>query len=144
MSTNKALLSEVLKRIEILEKKVEKLSTKEESSTKSKKDQVLEIERNLSLWSEKFPGINIRAELEKMLDWLKANNKRKKDYKAFFRNWLRKASNDLGVKAPQEEKIKYIFGCQESSCKTVESPYKDMYYFCSICNQQKIVIDKKR
>jgi hypothetical protein len=144
MSTNKALLSEVLKRIEILEKKVEKLSTKEESSTKSKKDQVLEIERNLSLWSEKFPGINIRAELEKMLDWLKANNKRKKDYKAFFRNWLRKASSDLGVKAPQEEKIKYIFGCQESSCKTVESPYKDMYYFCSICNQQKIVIDKKR
>jgi len=105
MSTNKALLSEVLKRIEILEKKVEKLSTKEESSTKSKKDQVLEIERNLSLWSEKFPGINIRAELEKMLDWLKANNKRKKDYKAFFRNWLRKASSDLGVKAPQEEKI---------------------------------------
>jgi hypothetical protein len=105
---------------------------------------VLEIERNLSLWSEKFPGINIRAELEKMLDWLKANNKRKKDYKAFFRNWLRKASSDLGVKAPQEEKIKYIFGCQESSCKTVESPYKDMYYFCSICNQQKIVIDKKR
>jgi len=144
MSTNKALLSEVLKRIEILEKKVEKLSIKEESSTKSKKDQVLEIERNLSLWSEKFPGINIRAELEKMLDWLKANNKRKKDYKAFFRNWLRKASSDLGVKAPQEEKIKYIFGCQESSCKTVESPYKDMYYFCSICNQQKIVIDKKR
>ena len=144
MSTNKALLSEVLKRIEILEKKVEKLSTKEQSSTKSKKDQVLEIERNLSLWSEKFPGINIRAELEKMLDWLKANNKRKKDYKAFFRNWLRKASSDLGVKAPQEEKIKYIFGCQESSCKTVESPYKDMYYFCSICNQQKIVIDKKR
>jgi hypothetical protein len=144
MSTNKALLSEVLKRIEILEKKVERLSTKEESSTKSKKDQVLEIERNLSLWSEKFPGINIRAELEKMLDWLKANNKRKKDYKAFFRNWLRKASSDLGVKAPQEEKIKYIFGCQESSCKTVESPYKDMYYFCSICNQQKIVIDKKR
>jgi len=144
MSTNKALLSEVLKRIEILEKKVEKLSIEEESSTKSKKDQVLEIERNLSLWSEKFPGINIRAELEKMLDWLKANNKRKKDYKAFFRNWLRKASSDLGVKAPQEEKIKYIFGCQESSCKTVESPYKDMYYFCSICNQQKIVIDKKR
>lgn len=144
MSTNKALLSEVLKRIEILEKKVEKLSTKEESSTKSKKDQVLEIERNLSLWSEKFPGINIRAELEKMLDWLKANNKRKKDYKAFFRNWLRKASSDLGVKAPQEEKIKYIFGCQESSCKTVESPYKDMYYFCSVCNKQKIVIDKKR
>ena len=144
MSTNKALLSEVLKRIEILEKKVEKLSTKEESSTKSKKDQVLEIERNLSLWSEKFPGINIREELEKMLDWLKANNKRKKDYKAFFRNWLRKASSDLGVKAPQEEKIKYIFGCQESSCKTVESPYKDMYYFCSVCNKQKIVIDKKR
>jgi len=134
----------LLSRIEKLENRLEILDPKSKNSLPGKSLQISDIEQNLELWSKKFPGINVKIELEKMLDWLSANNKRKKDYKAFFRNWLRKASSDLGNNVPQEEKIKYIFGCQESNCKTIESPYKDMYYFCSICNQQKIVIDKKR
>jgi hypothetical protein len=137
-------LSDILRRLEVLEKKLEKLSLKDTNPTKSKKNQIFEIEQNMPLWSQKFPGIDIGEELEKMLDWLKANNKRKKDYKAFFRNWLRKASAGLSKSVSLEDKIKYIFGCPESECQTIESPYKDMYYFCSTCKKQKIVINKKR
>ena len=144
MPLEKTDLSDILRRLEVLEKKLEKLSLKDTNPTKSKKNQIFEIEQNMSLWSQKFPGIDIGEELEKMLDWLKANNKRKKDYKAFFRNWLRKASAGLSKSVSLEDKIKYIFGCPESKCQTIESPYKDMYYFCSTCKKQKIVINKKR
>ena len=144
MPLEKTDLSDILRRLEVLEKKLEKLALKDTNPAKSKKNQILEIEQNMSLWSQKFPGIDIGEELEKMLDWLKANNKRKKDYKAFFRNWLRKASAGLSKSVSLEDKIKYIFGCPESDCQTIESPYKDMYYFCSTCKKQKIVLDKNR
>ena len=58
-------------------------------------------------WSKKFPSVDIEFELAKMLDWLKANNKRKKDYKAFFRNWLRKTSNSMEVN--KEGQIIHMF-----------------------------------
>lgn len=135
---------DLLLRIEVLEKRLEKLDPKSKNSLPGKSLQIADIKQNLLQWSEKFPGVNVKEELEKMLDWLSANNKRKKDYKAFFRNWLRKASTGLNKNASLEEKIKYIFGCPESNCQTIESPYKDMYYFCSTCKKQKIVLDKNR
>lgn len=43
---------------------------------------------------QQFPGVNIKLELDKMFDWLTANGKVYKDYKAFARNWLRRAEKD--------------------------------------------------
>ena len=36
-----------------------------------------------------FPDKDVNLEIQKMVDWLKANGKRKKNYRAFARNWLR-------------------------------------------------------
>ncbi len=38
-----------------------------------------------------FQGVNVVEEIEKMKDWAAASGKRKKDYVAFARTWLRKA-----------------------------------------------------
>lgn len=45
-----------------------------------------------------FPNHDIKEEVEKMKDWCAANGKTKKDYKAFARNWLRKADPVLNKK----------------------------------------------
>ena len=48
----------------------------------------------------KFPAVDIDYELEKARDWLLSTGKRKKDYEAFFRNWLREAKPN-----PQKEEV---------------------------------------
>ena len=40
----------------------------------------------------------VQRELDTMQDWLKSTGKKYKDYKAFARNWLRRRSDDKGVK----------------------------------------------
>ena len=78
-----------------------------------------------------------------MLDWLQANQKRKKDYKAFFRNWLRKASNSIEKEV--QDVYRYIYGCStDKNCKHQESEYKDMVIFCNKCNTQKKIIKSVR
>ena len=91
----KADINTLLKRIEILEKRLDKLDPVAKRNLPSKKDQIDDIKKNIDEWSQKFPSVDIEFELLKMLDWLQANQKRKKDYKAFFRNWLRKSSNSI-------------------------------------------------
>lgn len=54
---------------------------------------------------EKFPDKDIPLELEKMKDWLAANGRRKQDYKAFARNWLR---NENFSAKQHEQKIAVI------------------------------------
>ena len=85
----------LLKRIEALETRLDKLDPISKRKLPNKKDQISDIKNNLDEWAQKFPSVDIEFELLKMLDWLQANQKRKKDYKAFFRNWLRKASNSI-------------------------------------------------
>ena len=85
----------LLERIEALESRLDKLDPVSKRKLPSKKDQISDIKNNLDEWAQKFPSVDIEFELLKMLDWLQANQKRKKDYKAFFRNWLRKASNSI-------------------------------------------------
>jgi hypothetical protein len=99
--------------------------------------------KNLDEWAQKFPSVDIEFELLKMLDWLQANQKRKKDYKAFFRNWLRKASNSIEKEV--QDVYRYIYGCStDQSCKHQESEYKDMVIFCNKCNSQKKIIKSVR
>ena len=97
MVNKKVDLNDLIKRIDDLEGRLEKLDPISKRKLPSKKDQIKNIKDNRDEWSEKFPSVDIEFELAKMLDWLKANNKRKKDYKAFFRNWLRKSSNTMEV-----------------------------------------------
>ena len=78
-----------------------------------------------------------------MLDWLKANQKRKKDYRAFFRNWLRKSSNSIEKNV--QDVYRYIYGCKNNKdCKHQESEYKDMVIFCKQCDSQKKIIKSIR
>ena len=101
-------LNALLDRIEALELRIEKLDPTSKRKLPSKKEQIENIKSNLEEWSQKFPTLDIEFELLKMLDWLQANQKRKKDYKAFFRNWLRKASNSIEKEV--QDVYRYIYG----------------------------------
>ena len=74
----------LLERIEALESRLDKLDPVSKRKLPSKKDQISDIKNNLDEWAQKFPSADIEFELLKMLDWLQANQKRKKDYKAFL------------------------------------------------------------
>ena len=89
MKNKKVNLNDILERISELEARIDKIAPIGKKDLPPKKDQIKDIKENIEEWSKKFPSVDIEFELAKMLDWLKANNKRKKDYKAFFRNWLR-------------------------------------------------------
>lgn len=55
-------------------------------------------EEDLKEFVEKFKLLNsdkIKTEAEKAFNWLKANGKAKKDYKAYLRNWLAKRNEQL-------------------------------------------------
>ena len=133
----------VIERIEALESRLDKLDPVSRKKLPSKKDQISDIKNNLDEWAQKFPSVDIEFELLKMLDWLQANQKRKKDYKAFFRNWLRKASNSIEKEV--QDVYRYIYGCStDKNCKHQESEYKDMVIFCNKCNSQKKIIKSVR
>ena len=139
----KADINTLLKRIEILEKRLDKLDPVAKRKLPSKKDQIDDIKNNIDEWSQKFPSVDIEFELLKMLDWLQANQKRKKDYKAFFRNWLRKSSNSIEKEV--QDLYRYVYGCKnDENCKQHESEYKDMVIFCEKCNEQKRIIKSVR
>ena len=97
-----------------------------------------------NLWKElssKF-GVSsnyIKAECEKMEDWLKSKGKRQKDYRAFARNWIRRALENGGEakvnarvfeekwkKIKEEERSKYgsEYLVEDSSGKLI--PLKDI------------------
>ena len=93
MKNKNTNLNEILARLTKIEARLEEIAPISKRKLPSKKDQIAEIKSEIEVWSQKFPSLDIEFELLKMLDWLQANQKRKKDYKAFFRNWLRKSSN---------------------------------------------------
>ena len=136
-------LNTLLDRIDALESRIEKLDPTSKRKLPSKKEQIENIKSNLEEWSQKFPTVDIEFELLKMLDWLKANQKRKKDYRAFFRNWLRKSANSIEKNV--QDVYRYIYGCKNNKdCQRQESEYKDMVIFCKQCDSQKKIIKSIR
>jgi len=136
-------INTLLERIENLEARLDKLDPISKRKLPGKKDQINDIKNNLDEWSQKFPSLDIEFELLKMLDWLQANQKRKKDYKAFFRNWLRKSSNSIEKEV--QDVYRYVYGCgTNENCKQQESEYRDMVIFCNKCNAQKKIIKSIR
>ena len=141
--TKKVDINTLLERIENLEARLDKLDPISKRKLPGKKDQINDIKNNLEEWSQKFPSLDIEFELLKMLDWLQANQKRKKDYKAFFRNWLRKSSNSIEKEV--QDVYRYVYGCgTNENCKQQESEYRDMVIFCNKCNAQKKIIKSIR
>lgn len=49
----------------------------------------------------RFPGVDIPEEVAKMKDWLAAKGRSYKDYRAFARNWLRRAAADVRLRGRQ-------------------------------------------
>ncbi len=143
MNDKKVNLNDILEKISELEARIDKIAPIGKKDLPPKKDQIKDIKENIEEWSKKFPSVDIEFELAKMLDWLKANNKRKKDYKAFFRNWLRKTSNSMEVNK-EEGNHSYVFGCNAKECETETSTYKDMYFFCEECGKEKEIIKIKK
>ena len=143
MKNKKVNLNDILAKISELEARLDKIAPIGKKKFPPKKDQIKDIKNNIKEWSEKFPSVDIEFELAKMIVWLKANNKRKKDYKAFFRNWLRKASNTIETNT-EEANHSYIFGCDDEKCITEISKYKDMYFFCEKCSKEKKIVKIKR
>jgi len=140
MKNKKADLNDILKRISKIEARLDDIAPIAKRKLPSKSDQIKQIKSEINLWSEKFPSIDIEFELAKMLDWLKATNKRKKDYRAFFRNWLRKSTNSIGNEpAPIQS---YVYGCntKKAGCKDETSNFKDMSFYCDECNDIKSII----
>ena len=136
-------INTLLERIENLEARLDKLDPISKRKLPGKKDQINDIKNNLDEWSQKFPSLDIEFELLKMLDWLQANQKRKKDYKAFFRNWLRKSSNSIEKEV--QDVYRYVYGCDTNeNCKQQESEYRDMVIFCNKCNAQKKIVKSIR
>ena len=136
-------INTLLERIENLEARLDKLDPVSKRKLPGKKDQINDIKNNLDEWSQKFPSVDIEFELLKMLDWLQANQKRKKDYKAFFRNWLRKSSNS--IEKDVQDVYRYVYGCNTNeNCKQQESEYRDMVIFCNKCNAQKKIVKSIR
>ena len=80
MKNNKVDLNNLLERISRLEARLDEIAPVSKRKLPSKKEQVDQIKSEIEVWSQKFPSIDIEFELAKMLDWLKATNKRKKDY----------------------------------------------------------------
>lgn len=95
--------------IQLLEYPIDRVSTILDSPTNTNtisksisntKEYLLSLEAKKDLY-EKFPRLKERAidkELEKMIDWLDANGKKKKDYKAFARNWIRTGEEKIDKK----------------------------------------------
>ena len=49
-------------------------------------------EMHIQKWQQRFPAVDVRAELEKMAQWLVKNRKQCSNYQRFITNWLRKAN----------------------------------------------------
>ena len=49
-------------------------------------------EMHIREWQQRFPAVDVRAELEKMAQWLVKNEKQYDTYQRFILNWLRKTN----------------------------------------------------
>ncbi|MDG2287233.1 MAG: hypothetical protein P8L43_00480 [Candidatus Marinimicrobia bacterium] len=144
MKNKKTTINDLLKRISKLEARLDDIAPIVKRKLPSKKEQVEQIQSEIDIWSEKFPSVDIEFELAKMLDWLKATNKRKKDYRAFFRNWLRKSTNTVGKEPVPPQSYTYSCVSNKAGCKDEVSSFKDMSFYCEECNNIKTIIKVTR
>lgn len=101
---------------EIINKKSEIINHKSRGYLKSE-----EVKKDLCA---KFPRIDDRAiakEIEKMENWLDANGKTKKDYRAFSRNWIMTGEDKLPKKIISAEEVVREEISEEQRLKNLET-----------------------
>ena len=85
-----------IREVKLREVKLREVKLREEKGMES-------VAQNLEELQKQFPKKQVRQEFEKAKDWLASTGKRKKDYNAFFRNWLRRANDE---RIPPKEEFK--------------------------------------
>ena len=135
MTIKQVDLMYMLKRISKIASRLKEIASISKIKLPSIKDQIAQINSEIDVWSQKLSSIDVEFELAKMLDWLKATNKRKKYYRAFFRNWLRKSTNTVGNDPVVPQSYTYSCAINKASCKDEISSFKDMSFYCDECNK---------
>ena len=102
------------------------------SNRPSQADQLKEIEDNLKQWESDWGGVDVGSEFDTLKDWLKQSGKLKKDYSAFFRNWLKKAG---GQKNKAAGDVKYLYACFSHPDYQIVSEDSKLVEFCPKCEQ---------
>ena len=98
--------------------------------TISQKDQLNNIFIEIEELQKEFPYVKVALEFQRMRDWLKATGKQYKNYKSFFKNWLRKADEN----SPKEDKVLYVYTCGVCGKVKEKNEYRDMFVMC--CEKQ--------
>ena len=88
----------------------------------SKSVQLKNIKDSFSELKKKFPDADVESEYDKFTDWMDSKGKQYKDYKAGFRNWLRRA-NAFQRRSDGNSKVEFA--------KTPSGLWKA---YCSKCN----------
>ena len=70
----------------------------EKNEKKGNVTSILLTKNQLESLTSQFPKANVKLELRKANDYIKAEGVIKNDYLAWFRNWLRKTSNEVTTK----------------------------------------------
>lgn len=105
-----------------------------QKSITNNQQEILDSEEVFNSLTSKFPDVDVREEIEKMKDWLASSGKRKKDYVAFARTWLRrcdkKNTKPVGTSARSSPKPDPL-----EKCRTC-GEYKKRYEECPTCSKQ--------
>ena len=109
-------------------------NVKNEKKSLSQKEQLDIIFLNLEELQKEYPKVRVALEFQRMRDWLSANGKRYKNYKAFFNNWLRKANEKF--LDSEEASISYTYKCNKCGKERKNQQYKDLYITC--CDTQMV------
>lgn len=80
------------------------VKNKRKINKKKKSNSIILSKNQTARLSESFPGVNIKAELRIANDYLKAEGLEKNDYLAWFRNWLRRKSQEKSPEVLKAEK----------------------------------------
>lgn len=73
---------------------------------------------------EKFPNIGVDIQIDKAIDWIRANGRRYKNYAAFMRNWLRTEEQKRLERLQLQGKI-YTPSTLDTTCPSSQTPRRN-------------------
>jgi hypothetical protein len=82
--------------------------TNQKPEIRNKNIEILTVKEIVDDFVNKFPDVDVALELDKLRDWLASKGKVQKDYVAFARNWLRRASADARIRNRKQPILKPI------------------------------------
>ena len=91
-------------------------NVKNEKKRESKNIQLKNIKNSFKDLKKKFPDVDVAVEYDKYTDWMTSKGITYKDYKAAFRNWLRRSAKGFTKKADKVEFGKTPTGLWKAYC----------------------------